>query len=366
VPLVADQRSSSSKRAVKLPGCEDTPLRTISAVLPLKISGKKLNQRTEDLARCDILLTSLTRFAAPGLFQQIFVVVPAREEQAVRSGLLRLPTLPLTVISEEVVLPLLRYYRTIGGWALQQVVKLAAAALVETEFFLTLDADVALCRPLAFDDLFVDGKALMQPAARALHPNWWRGSAHLLGLSLDLGAPGMAVTPALLSRSVCKELFSDLEQSHRCPWARVLLDRTDAPWTEYTLYYLTAERHGLLEQFHVLPRAGGRRLLCPQSVWEPAHIARWNAAEWFSEDQTGVFAVIQSNTGIPPRKVRSQLRPYLGETRPGWRLQLTRIGWRCRLDASQSRLGGLLGKWLGRARQVCLRQRPRSGTSGRT
>ena len=48
----------------------------ISAVLPLKAYGRRY---IDDPGRCHILLTSLATFAPDDMFEDIFVVVPARE-----------------------------------------------------------------------------------------------------------------------------------------------------------------------------------------------------------------------------------------------------------------------------------------------
>jgi uncharacterized protein DUF6492 len=128
----------------------------ISAVLPLKISGWKGGRRSQDLWRSDILLSSLARFSKPGLFHKIYVAVPTDEEPAVRSSLLGCGLLPITAICEADIAPQLPAY-DVGGWVRQQVVKLAAASLVETDFYLTLDADVVLCKPLTLSDLVIEG-----------------------------------------------------------------------------------------------------------------------------------------------------------------------------------------------------------------
>src|SRR5437588_11956048 len=143
----------------------------ISAILPLKISGWKDGRRTEDLWRSDILLSSLARFSDPGLFRDIFVVVPAEEEHAIRSSLLRSKVLPVTVVREDDIVPQLRAY-DVGGWMRQQVIKLSAASLVHTDFYLTLDADVVLCKPLAFDHLVIEGKGLIAHSPRTEQPEW--------------------------------------------------------------------------------------------------------------------------------------------------------------------------------------------------
>jgi hypothetical protein len=198
-----------------------------------------------------MLLTSLSRFAAADLFETIFVVAPPREFPYVAKFCRTWSSLPLTVINEEDLLPALRDFPKCGGWYRQQLIKLAAANLVNTEFFLTLDADVILCKPLRLEDLVRSGRALLHPADRHKHTNWWRGSSQVLGVSANLSMPGMSVTPAVLSQTLCQRLFSRLTERYWQHWASVLMQRTDMVWTEYTLYYLIAEHAGLIEKFHV-------------------------------------------------------------------------------------------------------------------
>ena len=67
----------------------------ISAVLPLRVFGAG-GLYADNFGRCQILLTSLSRFAATDLFETIFVVAPPREfpyvaSSAGRGTLCRLP-----------------------------------------------------------------------------------------------------------------------------------------------------------------------------------------------------------------------------------------------------------------------------------
>ena len=95
------------------------------------------------------------------------------------------------MINEEDLLPALRDFPKCGGWYRQQLIKLAAANLVNTEFFLTLDADVILCKPLRLENLVRSGRALLHPADRHKHTNWWeRSVASSWGVCQSLnGAP---------------------------------------------------------------------------------------------------------------------------------------------------------------------------------
>ena len=285
----------------------------ISAVLPRKVRRGK---DAEIVARCRILFASLTAFAEPGLFEEIIVVVPPGDRQDVERLGNQWKSLPLFVIDEEDYLPALRKHRRANGWFRQQVIKLHAAHRVSAPFFITLDDDVILCKKLRRVDLFVGAKALLEPNPRDVHPGWWKGSARLLRLPIDLSGPGMFVTPAILARPICLRLFEHLERNHDEDWAATLLRRVNrpwtAPWTEYALYYLAAESYGMLGDFHAVSGTDTpRRLWCPSSVWSRAQFEGWNVEECFDPKAPGFFTVVQSNTRIPTSAICERIAPYL-------------------------------------------------------
>ena len=78
-------------------------------------------------------------------------------------------------------------------------------------------------------------------------------------------------------------------------------------WTEYTLYLLAAERAGLLESHHVWaddPVAPAHLQTKPEvSIWEAADVSRANLERLFAPDVPGLFAVVQSNTGLRASEV---------------------------------------------------------------
>ena len=119
----------------------------ISAVLPLKAYGRRY---IDDPGRCHILLTSLATFAPDDMFEEIFVVVPARERAHAEALRRDWQSLPLVVIDEEEILPAFRDHPLTlnAGWYRQQLIKLCAANLSKTEFFITFDSDVILTKPI--------------------------------------------------------------------------------------------------------------------------------------------------------------------------------------------------------------------------
>jgi hypothetical protein len=259
----------------------------ISAVLPLKVYGRR---NLNDFARCRILFTSLAKFAPRDLFEDIFIIV----------------------VTEEDLLSILRSYPRVSGWHRQQLIKLHAANLVRTEFFITFDSDVILCKPVSAEDLLREGKALLQPHDRTAHPRWWAGSAKLLGLPVDLTSPGMAVTPAIFSRTICRRMFEHLEQQYRQASATVLLRRVRDNWTEYCLYYLVAERYRMLDAYHFLPTSSTDvHLRCRSNVWEKSEFDGWDLEVCFDSQVSGFFAVVQSSTGISPAAICNRLGAHL-------------------------------------------------------
>src|SRR6516165_5679440 len=122
----------------------------ISAVLPLKAYGRRY---IDNPGRCHILLTSLAMFAPDGMFEDIFVVVPARERTHAEALRRDWQSLPLVVIDEEEILPTFRDHPLNAGWYRQQRVKLGAANLSKTDLFITFDSDVTLTKPICVGDI---------------------------------------------------------------------------------------------------------------------------------------------------------------------------------------------------------------------
>ena len=103
-----------------------------------------------------------------------------------------------------------------------------------------------------------------------------------------------------------------LEKRHGKDWVRVLLENYAINWTEYTLYYLTAESTGLLEQRHRMPAEDEPRLLAPYRVWSRSEFDMNRVVEMFATPQQDFFSVIQSNTGgVTAKEIASLIAPYV-------------------------------------------------------
>jgi hypothetical protein len=300
----------------------------ISAVLPVKLSGRHYGH---NLGYCDLMFASFRHFGLDQLFEEILIVVPAAEQSAVTTTATRWSDFPVQVVAEEDAFPILRSYarpHQVRPWHRQQYIKLASGALVRTRYMMTLDPDVFAIKPVRFDDVVVDGRALLEPELREVHRQWWVDSAELLGVDPGLERTGMNVTPALFVTDVLAVLRDRLEQHNGRPWSDVLLGSL-ATWTEPMLYFLTAEQLCDLSRFHVWPEETGRgtRLHSSVSVWTPEQYASTDFARFFADDNPGLFAVVQSAIKADPRDIARRLEPWIpyaiGPYRP-WSSPVTR------------------------------------------
>jgi len=275
--------------------------RRLDAVLPLTAA---------DLARAEILFESLDAFFDP--LGTCFVVVPDRDLGAVQA---RVPRERYIVLPESDVIPEIARFRAaallreklhlagppIHGWFVQQLVKLAVAGRVRTPFYLTLDADVICARPTRYEDLVVDGRALVQTSPPN-HPEWNDDAERVLGL------PRLrrqyAVTPALLNTGGVRALADYVQRRVRprlrplVSWRSYLLRRL--PWTEYALYHTFLMGTGRWDGYHV---HGGHEAIYSNCVWMESDFDDWDPAETSTP-----FTVVQSATRIDPEIVSARLR----------------------------------------------------------
>jgi hypothetical protein len=197
-------------------------------------------------------------------------------------------------------------------WHRQQIIKLFCANLVANPYFLIVDPDLFAVHGFSYDDVMPGGKALLEPEPREVHKRWWRDSAELLGVEPHLERAGIGVTPAILSREACKGLVEHLERRHGRVWYEVLLSRYAIDWTEYTLYGLYLETSGRLSDFHVWPQNEARvRLHSAINVWSDDDFEKVDIAGLFGPENPGLFAVVQSNSGVTPQRIAEAIRPYL-------------------------------------------------------
>lgn len=206
----------------------------------------------------EALNETVQRFAPEGFRHR--VIVPGRDvalfsrftgprtdvvaiEDLVPGGFVRLPDLlnPLPSRREIWLSP---RSRPVRGWIMQQIVKIAAAAAVETEDVLFADSDTFLIRPLSPGSLRKDGRLRLfvergAIAALVAHRRWSATAGRLLGLegpAPDHNYIGDFIT---WRAPVARAMIRRLEEVNGRPWWRALAG-TNA-FSEYILYGRFAE-----------------------------------------------------------------------------------------------------------------------------
>jgi hypothetical protein len=302
----------------KVPG-EDNE--SIDAVLPVA---------PRDIERIQILAFTLKRFFRP--LGRLFVVVPTAHVGTVARAL---NWDRVCVRSESELLPELATYRRLfkasivlrkrpDGWYIQQLVKLAAPAVVRTDFYLTLDADVVCLGPVDHRDLVSDGRAVCMRGTTGHHADWYEWSARALALPKARWSHG--ATPLLYSREAMQRMHRFLEGRANGvfrlmgsatgwrsldSWVSVLL--RNLPWAEHALYHTFLEHLDLYDHYH---RDCTRLLHGAGSLWLPEHLESWDPATLIDPTRP-FFGVIQSWLGLPAREVWRRVAPVLGGD-PSW------------------------------------------------
>lgn len=205
------------------------------------------------------------------------------------------------------------------GWYIQQINKLAIAPYIETDFYLTLDADNVCYRKVHYDRLIKDNRAVVNTEPFNHHDDWYKPSEAVLGMKRS--GKNHGVTPSLLSKQAVLDLQVYLEKrinpllkltSRLLPrdlmltkvmntWRSYLL--RNIPWTEYTLYHTFLESTQSWDHYHF---DGGNDAVydANDSLWYKDNFAEWTVNKY---DQHAPFIVVQSNTGISIDDIRKKL-----------------------------------------------------------
>ena len=250
-----------------------------------------------------------------------WVVVPRRDFDPVTRATRALAG--IRVVDELELVPEIRLSQLVGGsttrnWQLQQLVKLAAIAAVETDFALVVDADVFATGPVGDDDLVVEGRAIRPRESRDNHPDWAEQAA--LALDMDPLDYCASVSPSVLSREGVRLLAAYAERhisvrrlkvrlAAFIPGLRALTRSWRGhlfgvmPWTEYQLYDTFLVGTGSFDRFHFY---SDDPVVYDNCVWTTAEFARWSPRRDLDGPQS-FFSVVQG-TSAPVPAVVERLR----------------------------------------------------------
>ena len=290
-------------------GKELSMLHRIDAVLPLTM---------KDFERFRILYMSMQHFKCLG---RCWVVVPDLEFEKLNS---LINDERIRVIPETRLVPEFHFFPKTPGWYKQQLIKLSASEIVDTDFYLTLDADVICVKDIAFSDLVVDGKGMTRRIKEDIHRRWYKWAERVTGLPRSGLTHG--VTPALFNKKAMFGLHSYLSKKINIAFQaiskilpRQLLIRNyfgswksfllrNLPWTEYSLYNTYLEATGLFDEYHF---DGGEYSIYNNSVWDKESFDSWQPHKSFNGTGNFFFSIVQSNTGISENEILDKIAPYL-------------------------------------------------------
>jgi hypothetical protein len=278
---------------------------TIEVVLPLKIHT---HEGASDLERFStLLLPSFDRFCSFKDELKFLLVVPEGDLSEVVGCIEKLGRPNMRVECEDNLCPALKGE---SGWHKQQILKLAAAKLVSSDYYLLLDADVILKRPTKLLDLFPSGKPILQKINAGHHLDWWVGSRKILksNVQIERDSIVMDVTPNFLHRETCLALQDVIASRNKTnEWDRFLFDSRQTGWTEYSLYWLHTLECGLDQQLYDW---SSRQMY--EFIWESCQLSPQHLHRIFAPDSNSFFLVVQSNLNLDLSVIRTQTLPYLG------------------------------------------------------
>lgn len=299
---------------------------SLSGLMPLARGG---STDGHDFDRAEMLLHTLRKGAAPGTFDRFAIVTPLEDVAAARDRFCRFPDFPIDVLADVEVAPELKVHNNLTGWTKQQLVKICYGARSGFDVMMAIDADLICLAPFSKETLLPNGRALIDsPEPHWQRPWYWKASARYLGTPLPDFPETIGGTPVLMARSVMQRLTARLASgAHRGDWFRRLVTplkplaphqlhpkyRERYRWSEYTLYFLTAWSEGMLDDIHhrTEQRGDPLRLLSKESLFGGVtDLDEWQAPNIAAKTDPALFAVIQSNTRIPPETVKAKLQSW--------------------------------------------------------
>lgn len=288
----------------------------ISAVLPIAVHAER-NQL--DLQRLQILLYSLQQKEAEKWLEQLYIVTPDKQKKSIENCCENIDFIKLNILGEEELFPEFRecISTRFNNYRKQMLIKIGIAKIVETEFFLTLDSDIICLQKIIPEQLIIDGKALIDYKEKTYYQGWWESSAEILSTPIEINRLGMSVTPAILSRTICEYVIQEVEEKYQKNWILTLMEMERIErhryWTEYSLYFLCAQKRNCLTRYH-LDNLDNKNipLIDPNyTIWLDSEIKKLKDLNQMPSP-SGLFAVIQGASGISLETVLNHLHTMLG------------------------------------------------------
>jgi hypothetical protein len=265
----------------------------VTLVLPLVLN---------DLPRAALLLSSLRMTSAKAIAELIVLTRPL--EQDVLCGALQGMVsqfeiqYPLRCLPESSLLPPNSKY---PGYGVQMALKLLVAKLVQTDFYITLDADLLCLHPMLFTYVLAPTKywsasktgtykrGVYHFEEMSVHPLWWESSAGVLNISTailqawamkdekfgsETSNVGFGATPAVLSTFGSLLTVGEITRQLYC--ASLQLSYSQCLKQFLTVEMMPTISTSMEQQSMTVP---GDSLLSfpnfPSSLWLNEHIDKW-------------------------------------------------------------------------------------------
>eukprot|EP01036_Dinobryon_divergens_P027144 gene27144-35868_t len=303
----------------------------ITLVLPLTL---------DDISRFLILINSLCKISDDEV-EELLIFVPEKQFNILNStikGASNQVRFPCNVFSEQILFEGKYHIKpTTFTYGLQMAIKLLAAKMVTTDFYLTLDADVVLLQPFTMAQIVHRRRAIYENEPRSVHPHWWAGSEKFLQVpssdhdesDVEIDDRGFGVTPSLLSTYGSLLTIGKIQQLY-CPSenpttyvtttargvtltssSNVVSDCSNfmdhwidgfghdgVVWSEYTLYRVVLDYFQVFHELHVeqsAPEIENPYLLHCADIWF-SDAPAWDPT--LAIQNGCLFSVVQSTAAL--------------------------------------------------------------------
>lgn len=302
-------------------------------------------------------LRTMSHFFDSSSIKEFVLITPTKQasrlENFLQSFIIgHLPNMPVfTLITDDECAPDVRNATMKGpkpvpmpGWVKQQLLKLAAAGLMQTPYYMVMDSDVFFTRRFRAIDLFKVSQCTELSMVCDSHgqfayqarndefpifsrnndqKEWMRATAATLKLHVPLDwRIAMGVTPQVFATDVPLQLSIFIQRRFRVTrWLQFLVDAlsesfTEAqgwklPFTEYNLYWIFAHHVGVWDDYHT-----GTPVLQGNAIWTMGHWNSWDTCKDTFEAEhppgEGFFSLVQSRMQIDPAEIWGKIAPCLG------------------------------------------------------
>jgi hypothetical protein len=302
-----------------------SPCSKLSFVMPVALNEALTDKslwrdqvNRDSVARLTLVLQSFVRMYQQDDLGDFFIVCPDAQCTVVRQVVTSVTVDPrYVVVPETSVVPSIGNVISadvdgLGGWYAQQVVKLAAHALVQTPYYFVFDSDIVCIRPCDYASFVIDDRPIANVESERDYVDLYVASFteeevrlkkerrifSLATLGFDFAEVNCHVfygeTPVILSKAHVPLVLKHLEDVHGMDWVSVLCSR--GGWTEFGLYFgyldacnMTSSIYRLVDSNTVLDLR--------RSIWQLN--SRYREARHYDQEHffcatSGYFVALQS------------------------------------------------------------------------